>query len=227
MTALEPIRQGHMSLCHFLPFGRRVGPVYARYTQAITYKWYSGTCLERPPHCTGHKIVVSQDRWSLVTGSITLKCRNFCQGYLVFEDRLSLMAVVSQDRFHCTSIKKLRNSQWSHWLPTVTFSYYKTFPGQAFVSQWIYVTICIKILSSCNSASRGFLLSLSGSVNSIQNFFFFYGGRLPSNPMKRKYCYTKVEITGRASTWYFFLFYDLQNNVELAKNKVISWSFST
>ena len=49
-----------------------------------------------------HKNMVSQDRWSLVTGSFTLKCRTFCQKLLVLQDRWSLMAVVSQDRFHCT-----------------------------------------------------------------------------------------------------------------------------
>ncbi len=59
-------------------------------------------------HChIGHKNVVSQDRWSLVTGSLTLNthvhvCRTFCQEHLVFQDRRSLMPVVSQDRFHCT-----------------------------------------------------------------------------------------------------------------------------
>ncbi len=50
-------------------------------------------------HPIGHTNVVSQDRWSLVTGLITLKCRTFCQEYLVSQDRWSLMAVVSQDRF--------------------------------------------------------------------------------------------------------------------------------
>ncbi len=48
----------------------------------------------------GHKSVVSQDRWSLVTGSIVLKCRS-CQKCVVFQDRWSLMAMVSQNRFHC------------------------------------------------------------------------------------------------------------------------------
>ncbi len=48
---------------------------------------YSGTCLERLP--IGRINVVSQDRWSLVTGSITLKCWTFCQEYLVFQDRSS------------------------------------------------------------------------------------------------------------------------------------------
>ncbi len=33
-----------------------------------------------------------------------LKCRAFCQKCVVFQDRWSLMAAVSQDRFHCTSV---------------------------------------------------------------------------------------------------------------------------
>ncbi len=52
-------------------------------------------------HPIGHKNVVGQDRWSLVTGSVVLKCRSFCHKYVVCQDRWSLMAVVSQDRFHC------------------------------------------------------------------------------------------------------------------------------
>ena len=58
-------------------------------------------------HIMGHTIVASEDRWALVTGSITLKYTHdivlstFCQKYLVFQDRWSFMAVVSHDRFHC------------------------------------------------------------------------------------------------------------------------------
>ena len=37
----------------------------------------------------------SRSKWSLVTGWITLKCKTFCLEYLVFQDRWSLMAVVS------------------------------------------------------------------------------------------------------------------------------------
>ena len=48
-------------------------------------------------HRIGHSNIVSQDRWSLVTGSITLKYRT-CQEYLVFKTG-GVMAVVSQDRF--------------------------------------------------------------------------------------------------------------------------------
>ncbi len=49
----------------------------------------------------GHKNVVSQDRWSLVIGSVILACGSFWQEYVVLHNRWSLMAVVSQDRFHC------------------------------------------------------------------------------------------------------------------------------
>ena len=50
--------------------------------------------------------MVSQDRWSLVTGSFTLKFVTFCQKLVVLQDRWSLMTVVSQDRFHCTIYTK-------------------------------------------------------------------------------------------------------------------------
>ncbi len=52
-------------------------------------------------HPTGHKNVACQDKWSLVTGSVILTSRSFCQNCVVCQDRWSLMAVVSQDRFHC------------------------------------------------------------------------------------------------------------------------------
>ncbi len=63
-------------------------------------------------HCTiepalkdspiGHKNMVCQDRWSLVAGSVLLRSRSFCQNRKqVFQNRLSLMPVVSQDRFLC------------------------------------------------------------------------------------------------------------------------------
>ncbi len=48
----------------------------------------------------GHKIRVSQSRWVLVAGSVALNWT--CQEYVVIQDRRSLMAVASQDRFHCT-----------------------------------------------------------------------------------------------------------------------------
>ncbi len=47
-------------------------------------------------HPISHAIVVSQDSWSLVTGAISLKCRTFCQEYMVFQlqDRWSHVTVV-------------------------------------------------------------------------------------------------------------------------------------
>ncbi len=48
-------------------------------------------------HTIGHKSIVSQDKWSLMTGSISLKCGTFCQEYLVRRLKTgSLMEVVSQ-----------------------------------------------------------------------------------------------------------------------------------
>ena len=41
-------------------------------------------------HPIGHKNVVCQDRWSLLTGSVILKCRSFCPKCVVFQDRWSL-----------------------------------------------------------------------------------------------------------------------------------------
>ncbi len=58
-------------------------------------------------HTFRNRNVVSQDRWCLVTSSIVLKCRTFCQKFVVFQDRWSPMAVVSQDRFHCSTIELL------------------------------------------------------------------------------------------------------------------------
>ncbi len=47
-------------------------------------------------HPIGHKNIVSQDRWSLVTCLVILKCSSFWQKCVVFQDRWSLMAVVSR-----------------------------------------------------------------------------------------------------------------------------------
>ncbi len=44
----------------------------------------------------GHKSLVAEDRWSLVTGSFTLKCRTFCPKLVVLQDRWSLTVVVSR-----------------------------------------------------------------------------------------------------------------------------------
>ena len=72
------------------------------------YPGIVGGCTVKPvlkDHPTGHKNMVSQDRWSLVRGSFTLKCRIFCPKLVVLQDRWSLIAVVSLDRFHCISIQ--------------------------------------------------------------------------------------------------------------------------
>ncbi len=54
----------------------------------------------------GHKNMVSQDRWSLVTGSVALKCGTFCPEYMyvVLADKWSLMAVVSHNQLLMTMI---------------------------------------------------------------------------------------------------------------------------
>ncbi len=53
-------------------------------------------------HPIGHTNIVFQDSGgSLVTGSMAPKCMTFCQEYLVLQDKWSLTAVVSQDRFRC------------------------------------------------------------------------------------------------------------------------------
>ncbi len=62
----------------------------------------------------GHKYVVSQDRWSLVTGSVFLKCMTFCLEYLVFQDRWSLTAGVSEDSFNCSDCIMELNSSLGH-----------------------------------------------------------------------------------------------------------------
>ncbi len=64
-------------------------------------------------HPMDHTNVIFQDRCFLVTGSITLKYRTFYQEYLVFQDRWSVMAVVSQDSFHC--IHNLFKSNMGHY----------------------------------------------------------------------------------------------------------------
>ncbi len=59
-------------------------------------------------HPIGQKNVVCQDRWSLVTGSVILKCKS-CRKCMVCQDRWSLMAVVSQDRFRCIGSSMARS----------------------------------------------------------------------------------------------------------------------
>ncbi len=47
-------------------------------------------------------IKIGSLKWSLVTGSVALKCGIFCQEYIFLQDTWSLRAVVSQDRFSYT-----------------------------------------------------------------------------------------------------------------------------
>ncbi len=94
---------------------------------------YSGICLENHP--IGHNNVVSQDRWSLRTGYVILKCRSFCQTCVVFQDRWSLMAVVCPHSFHC--IRNLHGScagiyvqcHRKHWLFRNIFSLKLMYPA--------------------------------------------------------------------------------------------------
>ncbi len=63
-------------------------------------------CTEEPvlkDHPIGHENVVSQDKWSLVTGSATLKCVTFCQEYLVSQDKFYCIKVIS--RYNCCKNK--------------------------------------------------------------------------------------------------------------------------
>ena len=71
-----------------------------------TYYLYSRTFLKRPPYVAIKNMVSqhAQEMWSLAAGSVPLKCRTFCQDYMVLQDRWSLMAAVSEDRLHCRVI---------------------------------------------------------------------------------------------------------------------------
>ncbi len=76
----------------------------------------------------GHKNVVSQDRWSLVTGSVALKCGTLRQEYVVLQDQWSLMAVVSQDRFHYSD---QRHGEDNHYQSDLSsFLYLRIFQKQ-------------------------------------------------------------------------------------------------
>ncbi len=44
----------------------------------------------------GEKNMLSQDRWSLVTGSVVLKCWSFCKKCVVFQDRWSHFSGLSR-----------------------------------------------------------------------------------------------------------------------------------
>ncbi len=95
----------HLKLKKFLNGGLLMhGPVCSQNTVPTMLLIYTiePVLKDRP---IGHKNVVCQDRWSLVTGSVILKSRSFCRKCMVCQDRWSPMAVVSQDRFHCITIR--------------------------------------------------------------------------------------------------------------------------
>ncbi len=64
---------------------------------------YSRTCLERPPPLF-LKYDLSRHVVFNITVSIALKCSAFCQEHVVLQDRWSLVAVVSQDRFYYSAL---------------------------------------------------------------------------------------------------------------------------
>ena len=75
------------------------------FQKAVTKKVFLSQGTVKPvlkdhPICYNH--LVSQNRCSLVTGSMTLKCRTFCLEYVVLQNRWSTMAVVSQDMVYCS-----------------------------------------------------------------------------------------------------------------------------
>ncbi len=77
---------------------KRLNTEYTTNTAKVWIQWN----LVLKDHRMSHTNVVSEDRWPLMIGSITLKYRTFRhEEYLVSQDRWSFMAVVSQDRFHC------------------------------------------------------------------------------------------------------------------------------
>ena len=80
---------------------------------------YSGACLVRPPYWP-LKIWSLKTGCTLVTNSIALKSMIFCQGYVIFQDRWSLTAVVCQDRFHCN--RKINTLAMADILPAMFFN---------------------------------------------------------------------------------------------------------
>ncbi len=61
------------------------------------------TCLERPSHWKQQIwFLKTSGLWWQVYWYLHWKSRTCCTKLMVLQDRWSLMAVVSQDRFHCT-----------------------------------------------------------------------------------------------------------------------------
>ncbi len=107
---------------------------------------YCRTCLARPPH---KKL---QDRWSLVTSSVILKCRPLWQKCV---SKMSvktggLMAVVSQDRCHHTK-------KWP--IPPSP-------PQKKQKKMWQLRGIVPKVSSKCKFISRGKILWTLNPVSS-------------------------------------------------------------
>ncbi len=76
---------------------------------STTGNYFCVQCTVEPllkDHPIGLKNVVCQDRWSLVTSSVILKCKSFCQKCMICQHGCSLMAVVSQDRFHFNRVSR-------------------------------------------------------------------------------------------------------------------------
>ncbi len=84
---LDPVQNG----LHFMDF--LVLPL-ALACESSFSRYKSGTCP-----AIGNTNIVSEDRWSLVIGSITLKCRPSA-GNMVFQDRYSVLPVVYIEPFH-------------------------------------------------------------------------------------------------------------------------------
>ncbi len=58
------------------------GEIYQKQDCSISAELcYSRTC---------HKNMVAQERWSLVTGSVALKCGIFCQKFVILQDRCTV-----------------------------------------------------------------------------------------------------------------------------------------
>ncbi len=64
----------------------------------------------------GYKYMVLQDRLSLVTGSITLKCVTFCQEYMVLQNRWSRGGGLSTTGFTVGIMDRANEHREQSWL---------------------------------------------------------------------------------------------------------------
>ena len=82
--------------------------------------------------------MVCQDMGSVVTGSVILKCRSLCQNCVACQDRWSLMAVVSQDSFHCITAPLYINSSVScNVMPKPVVNLFTSWPSPKFTSRQV------------------------------------------------------------------------------------------